>query len=170
VSDKSIGVQPVPLSAFDAFVADQQKPISRPEAIASSRIEIEAARSRARSGETRLFGGRVDNEAIRRTRRRIKEWFPYHQDAKDAVAHTAELSTTDEAFEKNRPTTGAFLVDGMTADGMVLSKHCTAGPEKGAQNIILRADQATLDQLLEIRRMVHEAFSSVRVQWSGGDK
>jgi hypothetical protein len=33
VSDKSISVQPVPLSALDAFVADQQKPISRPEAI-----------------------------------------------------------------------------------------------------------------------------------------
>jgi hypothetical protein len=26
-------IQPVPLSALDAFVADQQKPISRPEAI-----------------------------------------------------------------------------------------------------------------------------------------
>ena len=29
----SISVQPVPLSALDAFVADQEKPISRPEAI-----------------------------------------------------------------------------------------------------------------------------------------
>jgi hypothetical protein len=29
----SISVQPVPLSALDAFVADQHKPISRPEAI-----------------------------------------------------------------------------------------------------------------------------------------
>jgi hypothetical protein len=33
VSDASISVQPVPLSALAAFVADQQKPISRPEAI-----------------------------------------------------------------------------------------------------------------------------------------
>jgi hypothetical protein len=33
VSDASISVQPVALSALDAFVADQQKPISRPEAI-----------------------------------------------------------------------------------------------------------------------------------------
>jgi hypothetical protein len=33
VSDKSISLQPVPLSALDAFVADQPKPISRPEAI-----------------------------------------------------------------------------------------------------------------------------------------
>jgi hypothetical protein len=29
----SISVQPVPLAALDAFVADQEKPISRPEAI-----------------------------------------------------------------------------------------------------------------------------------------
>ena len=28
-----VRMQPVPLSALDAFIADQQKPISRPEAI-----------------------------------------------------------------------------------------------------------------------------------------